>query len=127
MIGDSGGATTTDAGSPAPTVPDHLLTVNRTGGNSMNDSETGRLGWLHLSRPRENWHRLTDGERDALYAEFARIRQETASRGAEVFGPYMTRGFEAWSRFVYFEFPDLATLFRREDRLQAIDYMNYVD
>jgi hypothetical protein len=85
------------------------------------------LGWLHLSRPRENWHRLDAAARERLRGEFARVRKETAEDGAAVFGPYATAGYDEWDRFVYAEFPDLATLFRLEARLQRIDYMSYVD
>ena len=90
-------------------------------------AEASPLGWLHLSRPRENWHRLSPAEQDAMRDQFAGIRRATADDGAAVFGPYVTVGYGPWARFVYLEFPDLASLFRLEDRLQEIDYMSFVD
>jgi hypothetical protein len=89
--------------------------------------DTSRLGWLHLARPRENWHRLAAADRAGLRGEFARIRDETAADGAAVFGPYTSVGYDEWPSFVYAEFPDLPTLFRLEERLRRIDYMSYVD
>jgi hypothetical protein len=93
----------------------------------MSGAQGSPLGWLHLSRPRENWHKLDAAEHDRLYEKFAEIRQATAADGATIFGPYSTEGYGEWSRYVYFEFPDLSSLFRLEERLQEIDYMSLVD
>jgi hypothetical protein len=59
-----------------------------------------------------------------MYEDFPDIRQATVADGADVFGPYTTAGYTEWSRFFYFEFHDLAALFRPEQRLREIDYMN---
>jgi hypothetical protein len=66
-------------------------------------------------------------DQDHLRRAFGRILHETASDGVSIFGPYAVEGYAEWHRFVYCEFPDLARLFRLEERLQSIDYMNYFD
>ena len=89
--------------------------------------EASLLGWLHLSRPRENWHHLDDAAQRRLRGDIARIWQETVDDGGAVFGPYVCVGYDEWTHFIYAEFPDLASLYRLEERFQCIDYMNYVD
>lgn len=78
--------------------------------------------WIHYSRPRPHWYRLSPADRDARQAQWAAIAEASRASGGASVGRYHIRGQHDFETVEIWRFPSAEAAFDHWSRLTAASY-----
>lgn len=82
--------------------------------------------WLHFSRPRSSWYRLTETDQRQLEEAWAQAAATATLAGGHKLGRYRTRGQSDFENVEVWTFPDVDTAVEHWARLCSARYADYV-
>jgi hypothetical protein len=78
--------------------------------------------WIHYSRPRQHWYRLTAAEQAEKKAAWAAVAKASKEAGASCVGGYHIRGQHDFQTVDIWQFPSPEAAFDHWSRLTAEGY-----